>query len=257
MLTATSETEVLAACRTLFGSGVRLSRDFLNYLQPSGAKSVYRKRAKETHPDLFASLAPAEQKTKSDNFRELSKAYEVVTSFLKAREKGEFNFGNQYHTGYHHQHRTTPKPRRRQRSDTNNKRFYQGNLPQNELGIGIFLYYRGKIPYSALIQSLVWQRRQRPSIGDIANKWGWLEERDITRIIRCRAYPGRFGDRATRLGLLSPQQVRTLLFFQRSQQQRLGEYFVEKGFLSAEEMDLMVEELREHNLQVSTRRTTS
>jgi len=33
-----SEKAVFNACRTLFGKEVNLSRNFLNYLQPSGAK---------------------------------------------------------------------------------------------------------------------------------------------------------------------------------------------------------------------------
>ena len=45
-----TDAEVFRACRTLFGPELCLSHDFLNYLQPDGVRSAYRKRAKSVHP---------------------------------------------------------------------------------------------------------------------------------------------------------------------------------------------------------------
>ena len=45
----------------------------------------------------------------------------------------------------------------------------------------MFAYYQEKISYQDLIDALVWQRRQRPVLGAIASKWGWLSEQQVDR----------------------------------------------------------------------------
>ena len=45
------EQQLFRSCEILFGSQVSISREFLEYLQPSGLQGAYRKRALETHPD--------------------------------------------------------------------------------------------------------------------------------------------------------------------------------------------------------------
>jgi len=55
------------------------------------------------------------------------------------------------------------------------------------------------------------------------------------------------------LGLLSPFQVKTLLFFQRSQQERLGQYFVVHQLLSKDNLERFVADLQEHNARVVAR----
>jgi len=43
-------TRLFSACRVLFGPQVEITLEFLNYLQESGVKDAYRRRARETHP---------------------------------------------------------------------------------------------------------------------------------------------------------------------------------------------------------------
>lgn len=223
-----SEAEVLEACRILFGGEANLSRDFLFYLQPSGAKTAYRQKAKETHPDLYQGDDPSIRQNKADIFRQVNQAYRLVSDFLSEREKypgRSFRFS----------------PAREERG---------GYIPPRVLEIGLFLYYRRIIPFRTLAEALVWQRRQRPAIGQIARRWGWLGEDDLASIASSRIPFVRFGEKAVRLGLLTPAQVRTLLFYQRSRQRRIGEYFVEQGLLTLPEMERLVEELRRHNARV-------
>ena len=94
---------------------------------------------------------------------------------------------------------------------------------------------------------------QRPVIGDIARQWGWLAEPAIERIILASAIPGRFGERAVRMGLLSEPQVGTLIHYQRSKQERLGHYFILNKILTAEEVERLVIKLNEHNAGVPDR----
>lgn len=93
-----AEKDLYRACEVIFGSELDLSRDFLEYLQLSGVKSAYRKRALETHPDRCAALADAT--TASDAvraadelkngvlFHDVRQAYENLVNYLQAREKG-------------------------------------------------------------------------------------------------------------------------------------------------------------------------
>ena len=111
----------------------------------------------------------------------------------------------------------------------------------------MFAYYQGKISYQALIEALLWQRRQRPMLGTIATQWGWLNETQVKRIVRHLGQSRRFGKKAMDLGLLSPLQVDSLLRYQQGRQERLGQYFITQGLMSAEEAEGLARDLKIHN----------
>lgn len=230
-----AETELLAACRILFGPGVRLSREFLHYLQPGGAKAAFRKKAKETHPDLGSGADPEETRRRAETFRELISANELICAFLQQRKEQPRPA----------QPRTPPS--NRSGRSYNAESFFRGRVPARPLEFGRYLYYRGLIPYPALIEAIAWQRGQRPAIGSIARRWGWLSESDIRQILRHPGLPDRFGATAVRLGLLKPFQVQTLLFYQRAQQKRIGRFFVERGFLSEAQLEHLLGDFQNHN----------
>jgi len=54
-----------------------------------------------------------------------------------------------------------------------------------------------------------------------------------------------------RLGLLGQAQVQTLLFFQRSRQQKIGRYFIEAGLLSELQIERLAAECHQHNNRVA------
>lgn len=242
MIKSIPETRVLQACRTLFGSDVYVSRDFLAYLQPSGAKSAFRKMAKESHPDLFAREPADIQTRQSALFRDVVQAYELLREFFQLRSAGVWMPADRFSTA-------DLRPQQA-RAEAQASRFYCGPMPVRLLEIGIYLYYRGKIPYHALIGALVWQRGQRPVMGSIAKRWNWLDEASLREVLALRGKKLRFGEKAVELGYLTPFQVKALLWFQRSQQERIGTYFVQRGFLTAGEMELLVAEMRQHNERI-------
>lgn len=245
LTTPLTETTVLAACRTLFGSDVNIGLDFLRYLQPSGAKSAFRRIAKETHPDLFAAQRPEIQQKQNDLFRHVLQAYELLNVFFRRRDDGLWMPSDRF---------STQDLRRQARRETaRGERFYTGSMPHRPLEIGLYLYYRGAIPYRALIDALVWQRGQRPSIGDIAKRWKWLHDEDIAAILSLRGKPLRFGEKAVELGVLTPFHVKAILWYQRSQQERLGQYFVKRGYLTANDLERFAKELHHHNFQARNR----
>lgn len=256
MTASLHENEVLRACRTLFGPEVWLDRHFLCYLQPDGAKAAYRKRAKETHPDRF----PHEQriqKLQAERFQAVHHAYDLIRAFLTQRDRLGGTFFTSAGTRstdssepQAHPHREQPSPNA------------SGPIPSRTYEIGSYLYALGAISYRALIEALVWQRRQRPPIGETAYRWGWLNEQAVRRVIQHRGTRGRrFGEKAVEMGLLTPFQVRTLLFHQRNRHQRLGQYFVQQGHLTEEQLDAFVRQMHGHNARVhlhtGRRRTAS
>lgn len=256
MTTRLTEAQVAEACKTLFGSDITVRRSFLLYIQPSGAKSAYRQKAKETHPDLFAGADPHQQKRQALLFIEILKAYDVLNAFFKLRDEGLWKEVKKAAEPRPQRaaakrpeaaHKQPPKPSER------TTQFWEGGIPFRPLEIGRYLYYSKRISYQALIDALVWQRNQRPIIGDIALRWGWLTTGAIDRITRFSGLSGRFGEKAVGLGLLSSFQVKTLLFFQRSQQERLGQYFVVRQLLTRDDLERFVADLQEHNARVVAR----
>lgn len=242
-----SETALFDACRTLFGKEVNLSRDFLNYLQPSGAKVAFRNQAKAHHPDAHASSSILIRKQQTERFREIRQAYDLITEFLDKRHHPKENtVGRGTSQKASHWGKTSNYQHKRQRPHSRGTK-----IPAIPLEFGMFTYYQGKVTYQQLIEALVWQRRQRPTLGALAQKWGWLSEAKVTQVLNHRGKALRFGNKAIELGHLKPHQVNALLKFQRSLQTRLGHYFIEKGLLTVEEADLISQHLQSHNKQLS------
>jgi hypothetical protein len=65
------KTKLLQACNTLFGERPGGSLTFLHALQPAEVRTAYRKRAKETHPDLFFQFGADTQQRQSSLFQEV------------------------------------------------------------------------------------------------------------------------------------------------------------------------------------------
>jgi hypothetical protein len=248
-MTTITETEVVQACQTLFGADINISTGFLHYMQPSGVKSAYRKKAKENHPDLFAADPLHVQQKQTALFRDILQAYDVLNLFFKQREDGAWTQSPNNVRPQQQPAREEKKPASRTQRNGDDTFFY-GIVPFRILQIGQFLYYRGKISFGSLINALVWQRKQRPSFGEIALRWGWLDADGHDKIMKACDRPRRFGEKAVELGLLSVFQVNAILLYQRSQQGQLGSYFVLNNMLSSEDLEQLVVELKQHNAGV-------
>ncbi len=233
------------ACKALFGPDTCVSPSFLLSLKPNTIKTAFRKKAKETHPDLFTAHDPAFQRHQADRFRVVTDAYDIMRRYCERRDRLRV-----------HSFRRASNPRpwpaaapaatRSFRVDEQGW-LYRGVVPERRLEIGRFLYYRGRIPYHALLRALAWQMKQRPPLGVIAKSWGWLNDEQVRAILGLRGLTSRFGQRALQLGFLSSYQARILLSYQRTLQKKLGQYFVEHGHLTQAEMDELVKDLARHN----------
>lgn len=83
-----AEQELYRACRIIFGSDLTVSREFLEYIQFSGVKSAFRKKAMETHPDRLTGHDELAIKRSARMFHSVQQAYEKLMQYLEAREKG-------------------------------------------------------------------------------------------------------------------------------------------------------------------------
>jgi hypothetical protein len=235
---ALPEEQLHKSCRILFGPQVNITSQFLSILQPSGVKTAYRRLAMKTHPDR-ASYLGIDEATLGERFKKVHGAYEQVFSYVKEPQRYII---------------TTPsKPRYRtdspvsRASSPQRSYFYKGKLPSKKLLICQFLYYSGVISLRQMCDAVVWQQIQRPYLGDIALRFGWLSSSDIQNILRYRNQGELFGEFALRTGLLSYYQVLVLVGRQKSIQPQIGVYFVDRGILLQKKIDIMAAELKEHN----------
>jgi hypothetical protein len=249
MVDAGTENEIMTACQVLFGPDVSVTREFLDILYPSGVKAAFRSRARETHPDSRTAF-PERYLHHLPTFHEVTDAYGQLARYCQLRTIRE-----QQRTRTFSQTTNNPVNRSRTGNASGTQApdgaFYVGDVPQRKLLFGRYLYCRKIIPYHVLLASLAWQRQQRPSIGQLARNWGWLQTEEVLCVLKSAGISGRFGEKAQQLELLTGRQVKMLLNCQRQRQRRLGDYFVEHGYLSRRLLDRLLTEFDEHNAKVS------
>lgn len=294
MQTVAAEKELYQACEIIFGPELNISREFLEYLQLSGIKSAYRKRAMETHPDRLA-RQNLDITKHNELFLAVQGAYENLIQYLDAREKGyrlpEGPRQQPFRPQPRQQQAGRPayseaKPRPRPRPQHKSRPFYKaqssgpaqerpkssqqqarpngfwdieqlysGPIPNRRLMLGHFLYYSGIINWRTIIQALIWQRMERPRIGELGQRFGMLSEEDILHILRNRPTMKPFGQTALDMGLLSEPQLRMLIFHQKRLQRKFGEFFLEKNILAPEELRELLLRYQEHNAAIAARFT--
>ena len=270
--TQTTSSELFEACATIFGPDVNVSLEFLEYLQPIGIKTAYRKRALETHPDRAKALGSFARDLNRE-FIDVRQAYEKLLLFVETNNENvvgaasfngfqpqqepsyqsseESSFTSSYQNARQHkgkQKRTPHDPKftgKKQKSHPDH--FYTGSFPDGNLMIGQFLYYSGLISWRTLIDAICWQRRQRPQIGQIATAWGLISSYDVRRILTIRNLNEKFGECALRYRYISNFELLALIGKQRKLQRPLGEYFITSGILTAADLINMANKQQLHN----------
>lgn len=128
--------------------------------------------------------------------------------------------------------------------------YYEGEVPKKTLQLGMYLYYSGYISFQMLAHALAWQRGLRPSMGELAKAWKWLDDGDVDWILRSTTIPGRFAERAWRMGYLTAKQRSFLVIHQRSMQPQVGRYFLANEVLTSLQLNKVLRDLERHNQQV-------
>lgn len=240
------EAELMEACRILFPTE-DVSREFLCRIQVDGLKNAYRSRVWECHPDACGE--DADQARRTELFRRSVEAYNLLNDFLKGQQRPRLPLRRAVR-------RPRPVFRVEPVGPAPGEQYYRGPFPTIELKLGLYLYYSGVVSYQAVVRALIWQRDQRPPLGDFARRWGWLSEEDVSVILAATEIVGSFGERAVALGLLTQSQLNLILLHQRSQQQQIGRYFVEQGVMSELTLRQHLRGLARHNAQVRESRLT-
>lgn len=234
--------QLLRHCSVLFGDHLELSDDFLDYVQLSGIRCAYRRRVKETHPDLAAGRGGSAGECGLAEFLAVRTSYETLSSFIAARTD-------------RHRLPTAAAPSLRPWQKT--AADWQAgpeagppelaSLPRRQLRLGDLLYHLGLASWKEIIDALLWQKASRPRLGELGCRFGWLCKDDIGAIFQAR-HPGQlFGDAAVRLGILAGRQRDSLVFHQKIRQPKLGGFFIQNGHLSEVEITRCVTLMRRHN----------
>jgi hypothetical protein len=250
--------DVLEAGRVLFGpafAGAGTGSDSWR----EELRSAFRRRALETHPDR--SLVSG--RTESDLHREfnaVNEAYRLLSS-LKAGPLPTPRTGSQVR-------RTAPPTRPvvvpprptasnapsrpgSAAADPRNGPPREAGLPRRKLQFAEFLYYSGRVPWTAFAESIAWQRIQRPAVGRIAVQLGFLAPGDVAEILWQRRSEGAqrepFGEYAVRRGWLTPFQLLAILGQQLRMQRPIGQYFIERGLVREHEIDEIRRVVLRHN----------
>ncbi|MGD0280320.1 MAG: J domain-containing protein [Smithella sp.] len=241
LATQTTSLELFQACETIFGPEVKVSNDFLKYLQPIGIKTAYRKRAFETHPDRAKALG-AFARDLNTEFIDVRQAYEKLLLFVETKGQD----AHQHKAGHKKSHDTQRSTCKKRKSYPDH--FYTGNVPKGNLMLGQFLYYSGLISWRTLIEAICWQRQQRPTIGQIAISWGLISSQDVMRILTARTFNEKFGECALRIGYISNFEHFALIGKQRQLQRPFGQYFIERGILTSTDIITIANKQQLHNL---------
>jgi hypothetical protein len=271
--TQTTSSELFEACETIFGPEVNVSIEFLEYLQPIGIKTAYRKRALETHPDRAKALGSFARDLNTE-FIDVQQAYEKLLLFVEKnngttvstssfndfqtrqapsyQSEEQSSYTSSYQDTRQHKGRQKKSPHEQKYTSKRHKshpdHFYTGSFPKGSLMIGQYLYYSGLISWQTLIEAICCQWRQRPKLGQIAIAWGLISSPDVIRILTVRNLNEKFGECALRVGYISNFDLLALVGKQRQLQRPLGEYFITSGILSATDIMNMATKQQLHNL---------
>ncbi|MBI4793473.1 MAG: hypothetical protein HY789_12285 [Deltaproteobacteria bacterium] len=238
----------------------------------------------ETHPDRMDGHDELARKKRAHMFHAVQQAYEKLLHYVDAREKG-FRFHGVVHhvTGASHTGGRGPvspgpsrrekgagvesgfsgAPRTRQSAGTfyqNNGRgkascaqvLYQGAIPDRPLLFGHYLYYAGQVSWQSIIEALMWQRAQRPRLGEIAKERGWLNSEKVSLVLKGSLRSSLpFGQQAVQQGLLTRSQLQALVFEQKRQHKKFGQFFVNQKILTPQQLQVQLFRFQRHNARLS------
>lgn len=243
-----TEQQLVQSCQILFGEDLHISRDFLAYLQPTGLKSAYRRRAKETHPDCLGSVHPLAAPADSDLFIRVNGAYQRLQEFLQERGKNRPRLSKPW-PGPTAGPATGPPPSSplRPTGGTGTDGFYSGPMPNRQLLFGHFLYYSGLTNWRTISRILSWQKRDRPRLGELARRCGMLTTAEIATILSHPAPRRPFGETALQLGMLNEFQLRVLLNRQQQLQKKFGTLLLEHKLIDQDDLHYLLLQFATHN----------
>jgi hypothetical protein len=247
--------DVLRAGRTLFGAAFAAEagswRDTL--------KATYRRRALETHPDRARALGRAEADLVRE-FRAVAEAYRILSTLRAGGGLPRGRARTPPRARAPHPPRPTwaarasaapPPPPRGSGAPRVRASVRPQDLPRRRLRLAEYLYYSGRASWTELVEAIAWQRAQRPRLGRIAVDFGFLAPDDVGVLLEARREAGAnaipFGEWAVRRGYLTSFQLLAALGQQLRKQRPIGQFFVARGVVEADELNDIRRRILRHN----------
>ncbi len=215
----TKDAELQRAWTILFGTPMPGD---LSTVDEATLRRAYRRRARETHPDVAGPGA-------SQRFHRVTDAYKTLLDALS----------------------DAPLPR--EAAPMSPKRAVPGpgeevpKPPRRRLALAQFLFHLGWVSWESVLESLRWQEANRIPLGEVAVQTGALTAAELHRVLRHKRPDELFGACAVRLGVISRATLARLLERQKRLQPLVGQYFVQRGLLSAERLRSALARQQGHN----------
>ncbi|MCX8083516.1 MAG: J domain-containing protein [Calditerrivibrio sp.] len=228
--------DLIKACRILFENQKFIDTNFLRHISMEDVKSAYKKLVFQYHPDMFIGYPPEIVEEKRSYFIKIVEAYELLTKYIIGREIGKNKLLE--HT------ETTKNPEKEYTHIHNNKKRY---IPKRNLKFSEFLYYHGVIDWDLYIKSINWQRRQRDRIGEIALRWRYLDEEGLYFVLQSKKPTQLTGEIMLKYSIVTPFQLKSLLFQQRKEQPKIGEFFLINKVLTPKDLNYFLGLHQAHN----------
>lgn len=259
-----SWSQVVRAGTVLFGASFGESADDGAWREE--LKRAYRRRVLESHPDRAQVLGRTEQEL-VDEFRQVQEAFSLLEQLrdapLPPRPRARPPAPPPRPPGppvVHVRVAPEPSPERVRRDPARSagvearaRRRSELPLPDRKLRLAEYLYYRGVVRSADVGAAVAWQRAQRPPVGQIAARFGYLQPSEVARILkdrlRQRDAHAPFATFAVAEGWLTPFQRLVLLGHQRRLQQPIGAWFVERGLVTEAELRRCCAALTRHNFR--------
>jgi len=243
-MTEIDSTELARACAHVLGPEFCARPGWQSRLDPPLLKQAFRERIFSVHPDRATSLgipAPILQK----RFVELQRYYGQLVEFLSRPATAAGNRPSPVSA--------TPNGTARAQSTAHD--FYVGQRPSRPLKLGEFLYHGGTISQQELFGAVRWQARQRPRIGEIAMSFGYLDREGINYLLELRQSSRKLheplAEFARDQGYLSYFEWLAVVGRQRCLQKPIGQYWIQAGLFSAQDVTTLVSDQRQHNWYVT------
>jgi len=213
-------------------------------LEIKTVKKAFREKAKEFHPDKAVILGEDEKKLET-KFKDINNSYQILISLLS--DKNGLNKLSYGSFDNRTRKKTVKKDNIKKNYNTDKGSFWKGSIPNRILRFSEFLYYSKVINRAILIESLTWQFKNRPRIGEIALECNLLTNNDILKILRNLKFSEKFGEAAIRLGILNQKDVNLCLHKQKNYNCPIGTFFVENNILPKYMIDHYIERQKKHN----------
>jgi len=259
------ESELIAALALLFSTDKGECGTLLGSIGEPDLRKAYRRKALQTHPDLFMSRGEECRKMCSERFIAVNNAYETLSGYLKSKDairvgKPARDYGQSAGSSAGYARKAHARPdHSSEKSGAHSfhgfatSPFWGRDVPRRPLRFAEFLYYSGVIPWRVWIRALVWQGTHRPRIGEIAKKWRWVTEVQIEDLLRERRPGELLGALFLNNKIVNPFQLNVLLRRQKNLQRPIGEYFVKQGVLKKGNLNTLLTRQLNHNLRYNPR----